>query len=192
MNRDTFILGRFDRNLADVERWAIVRTIRRQSVAEHSYFVAMMMPRLLREYGFGHRPEMIADAIEYALLHDRDEVLSGDIATPIKKRMDLSPLKEMAQTFGVVAVCPEPLVETATKVLDLFEAAVFLNEEIALGNARVGDVLYVIQRKLAKWCEEFEKHVEYPPPDGRSLYKRLTETLHFVRHGRVDPLEEAE
>lgn len=188
MNRDTFVLGRFDRNLADIRRWAIVRTVREQSVAEHSFFVAMMMPRLLREYGFTDSV-LVAEAIEYALAHDRDEVLSGDIATPIKKRLDAESLKRIADEYGVRAVCSNPVILAATKVLDLFEAALFLNEEMALGNSRVCDVLFVIQRKLEKACLDFESHVPVYPDDKRRVYRRLSEVLHHVRFAKVDPLE---
>lgn len=185
---DTFILGRFDRNLADVKRWAIVRTVRSQSVAEHSYFVAMMMPRLLREYGYTD-PDFILRATEYALLHDRDEVLSGDIATPVKKRIQSGVFDVVAEEFGLVVEADEA-VKVATKVLDLFEAALFLAEEIAIGNGRVVDILTVIKRKLSGACKAFElmaasNEISYSEP----LSNKLCSIISNVQHSKVDPLE---
>lgn len=186
--RDTFILGRFDRNLADVKRWAIVRTIRTQSVAEHSYFVAMMMPRLLREYGFTDPAFMLA-ATEYALLHDRDEVLSGDIATPIKKRIDADVFSAVSEEFGLKVEADE-VTKAATKVLDLFEAGLFLAEEISMGNGRVCDILTVIKRKLAGACKKFEDLAPVKKESfGGELCSTLSSIIASVQHGKVDPLE---
>lgn len=187
--RNSFILGRFDRNLADVKRWAIVRTIRSQSVAEHSYFVAMMMPRLLREYGYTD-PAFILSAVEYAMLHDRDEVLSGDIATPIKKRIQSGVFDAVAEEFGLKLETTDA-VKTATKVLDLFEAALFLAEEIAIGNARVVDILTVIKRKLGTACKAFEDMALHDNSVVHltGLCSRLCAIISDVQFGKVDPLE---
>jgi len=189
--RDTFILGRFDRNLADIKRWAIVRTIRDQSVAEHSYFVAMMTPRLLREYGYDD-PEFILSATEYALMHDRDEVLSGDIATPIKKRIQSDVFGAIAEEFGL-KVEADDAVKAAVKVLDLFEAALFLAEEVAMGNGRVVDILTVIKRKMAGACKAFEEKCPYEVGATDStklgLNSRLSHVISYVQHSKIDPLE---
>lgn len=182
--KDTFILGRFDRNLADVRRWAIVRTIRQQSVAEHSYFVALMMPKLLRECGYSD-PDFILRAVEYALVHDRDEVLSGDVATPIKKRIKEGVFDAVAEEFGLKADADEDI-KLATKVLDLFEAALFLAEEIAMGNGRVVDILTVIKRKLEGACKAFE---ERAPAQSSGLNKQLGSIISNVQHSKIDPLE---
>lgn len=183
---DTFLLGRFDRNLADIRRWAIVRTIRTQSVAEHSFFVALMMKPLLEHYGYDD-PALVRDAMYYALIHDRDEVLSGDIATPAKRRMTPGAFDELNKEFGLDIPEPDPVVKRAAKVLDLTEAAQFLAEEMGLGNHRVTDVLLVIRRKLAKACKEFEDHA--PKKHVGGLYATLSHVITHCAHSRVDPLE---
>ena len=66
---------------SDVKRWSIVRTIRNQSVAEHSFNVAMIARAFAKSIGICD--EQITKA---ALCHDLDEVITGDIPTPFKER----------------------------------------------------------------------------------------------------------
>ena len=186
-----WFLGRFERNLADIRRWSIVRTTRQQSVAEHSYYVALLVPRLLRQYGF-EDAETIAKATEYALMHDMSEVLTGDVATPIKKRLPPDIFDAMSTEFGMTPADPGPVIKAAVKVVDLFEASAFLAEEIAIGNGRVFDVQRVINRKLDGACAKFEKmaHEIMGKKEGqRGLYSSLSWVLHHLQHGKVDPLE---
>jgi len=171
--------------LADIKRWSIVRTIRSQSVAEHSYYVALMVPRLLREYGV-EDPKILLHAVEYALMHDMNEVLTGDIATPIKKRLQPDVFDNMSIEFGMKPAHPGELVMAAIKVADLFEAAAFLAEEIAIGNGRVVDVQRVIKKKLASACAKLDSMAAEPSP---KLYASLSYILHHLQHGKVDPLE---
>lgn len=184
--KDSFVIGRFDRNLADVKRWAIVRTIRSQSVAEHSYYVALMMKPLLEHHGYDD-PVMIMNAVQYALIHDRDEVLSGDIATPAKRRMTPGAFNALNEEFGLNVPEPDPVIKKAAKVLDLLEAAMFLAEECGMGNHRVSDVLLVIRRKLAKACKEFEE--DAPKKQVGGLYAELSCVITYCAHSKVDPLE---
>jgi hypothetical protein len=181
---DTWLLGRFERNLADIRRWSIVRTTREQSVVEHSFYVALMVPRLLRQYGF-EDPQMLLDATQYALRHDMSEVLTGDIATPIKKRLPEGAFTMMEMEFGFPPEEIDPIVQQAVKVIDLFEAAAFLAEEIAIGNSRVVDVQRVIKYKLEKACVAFEKAVG--KSDG--LYRVMSTVLYHLQYSMVDPLE---
>ena len=181
-----FLLGRFDRNLADIRRWAIVRTIRTQSVAEHSYYVALMMKPLLEEYGHDD-PALVRDAMHYALIHDRDEVLSGDVATPAKRRMAPGAFDALNKEFGLDVPEPDPIIKKAAKVLDLFEAALFVAEEVGMGNSRVQDVLLVIRRKLAGACRDFEDCAVRLREE--KLYETLSYALMHSVHSKIDPLE---
>ena len=185
--QDTFLIGRFDRNITDIRRWSIVRTIRDQSVAEHSYFVSLMAPRLLRHYGI-EDPSVLLAATEYAMTHDMSEVLTGDVATPIKKRLPEGAFVMMELEFGFPPVEVDPYIKQAVKVIDLFEAAMFLAEEIAIGNARVVDVQRVIKNKLEASCVKFEAMVG----QKKDLYRTMTGILHNLQYSKIDPLEPEE
>lgn len=69
----------------DVKRWTIVRTIRDQSLAEHTFNVVMIARAIAKELGVDD-----TKIIKYALDHDLDEILTGDIPTPAKDRLKIS------------------------------------------------------------------------------------------------------
>ena len=64
-----------------VTRWHIVRTVRPQSLAEHTFDVTMIARAIAKIAGYDD-----AEIIKAALLHDLDEIVMGDIPTPTKER----------------------------------------------------------------------------------------------------------
>ncbi len=69
----------------DVKRWTIVRTIRDQSLAEHTFNVVMIARDIAARMGIND-----TKIIKYALDHDLDEILTGDIPTPAKDRLKIN------------------------------------------------------------------------------------------------------
>lgn len=75
--------------LSHVPRWVIVPTVRTQSVAEHSFNVAMIVQEILTRcpevvVTHGIRREAV---LWYALVHDIDESVTGDIPGIAKRWM---------------------------------------------------------------------------------------------------------
>jgi len=68
-HRTTDLLG-----LADVHRWNVMKSTRSQSVAEHSFNVAVIVMELCQRLGLES-----ATAVRWSLLHDAPETLTGDI-----------------------------------------------------------------------------------------------------------------
>ena len=64
-----------------VTRWHIVRTVRPQSLAEHTFDVVMIARAIAKIAGIDDY-----ERIKAALLHDLDEIVTGDIPTPTKER----------------------------------------------------------------------------------------------------------
>lgn len=64
-----------------VTRWHIVRTVRPQSLAEHTFDVTMIARAIAKIAGYDD-----AEITKAALLHDLDEVVTGDFPTPTKER----------------------------------------------------------------------------------------------------------
>lgn len=77
----------FERELRDlsfVKRWQILRSNRSQSVAEHSYYVAVYADQIATYFKWqGDRTALL----RYALWHDAAEVATGDIPGPVKRRL---------------------------------------------------------------------------------------------------------
>jgi 5'-deoxynucleotidase YfbR-like HD superfamily hydrolase len=190
------IVKPLERLLSDVRRWGIVRTIRTQSVAEHSFWVAIWVPRLLRTVGVND-PVVLLAAVEYALTHDMEEVTSGDIATPFKSRLNKVALHEAIESFGLsasprLAGLPEAdMIKAAVKVIDLFEACAFLAEDSNLGNNRNKNILMVIKRKLDVVASEFQRsYGAEATRQGIDVCGYLKEQLRLMEHEWADPLEE--
>lgn len=100
-----------------VSRWHIVNAVREQSLAEHSFNVAIIAMELAERLGFEQWSDRVAVV---ALLHDIDEVVEGDIPASAKPRKEWEPGKWT----------PEKIV----KVADVMEAYVWITENGLGGN----------------------------------------------------------
>ena|ERR1035437_6153860 len=69
--------------LSNLERWNGTRLIKKETVAEHSYLVALFT-RIMAENIYGDNYEMVLLALDYALFHDIDEMITGDINHIVK------------------------------------------------------------------------------------------------------------
>jgi hypothetical protein len=137
------MLGEFEARLSDVPRWGIVRTVQKQSVAEHSFRVALMAPRVAVDYlGVSKADfETLFLISRYALLHDQWEAFTGDIPTPAKPGYDMG---YVYHHYGdriiektVYSLLNLPVVTDAVKIADIMESVIFLGHEMMMGNHSV-------------------------------------------------------
>ena len=70
------------RDIAYIPRWAIARRNRQQYLAEHSYFVTLYADQIARMIDWKGD---FSDLMRYALYHDLDETVTGDIPGPAKR-----------------------------------------------------------------------------------------------------------
>ena len=117
--------------LSNIKRWGIVEMSRPQSVAEHSYNVAMistMVMNRLSRGGRGITHTLRLAVVEWALVHDLPELVTGDIPTPIKS-MIKGPLATAERAlFHTMALHEEalpPLALAICKAADLIDAIQF-------------------------------------------------------------------
>jgi len=115
--------------VSHVKRWQIVRVGREQTLAEHLYRVFL----LVREFGpkVGLTSEDQSAAEQFALVHDLPEIMTGDVASPVKSM--LPPIDHIEATFtrqhiDAMAACTRKSLKLV-KLCDLIEAAVFLEVE---------------------------------------------------------------
>lgn len=71
---------------SSVDRWHIVSTARRQSLAEHSFNVAIIGEELVHRLSLS--AALKVEVMRMALLHDLDEVVKGDIPSPVKGALE--------------------------------------------------------------------------------------------------------
>ncbi len=71
--------------MKNIDRWALMRSVTRENVQEHSHMVAVLAHALavIRRDVFGISCDPNAAAAA-ALFHDAGEILTGDLPTPIK------------------------------------------------------------------------------------------------------------
>lgn len=114
---------------SDVTRWQIVNVHRPQSVAEHTFNVAMIALRLAKSQDAPTRAEVMM----WALLHDLSEVVLGDIATPVKYLTGMKEkLVELEQSMSYLdhpldGLKVRPAVKKLVKQADLIESILYLD-----------------------------------------------------------------
>ena len=74
--------------LQDIKRWTVVSTTRQQSVAEHTCTVFFLTIEIATRLGVPFNSLQMAGIGMRAMLHDIDEIFTGDIPTPAKRRMN--------------------------------------------------------------------------------------------------------
>jgi 5'-deoxynucleotidase YfbR-like HD superfamily hydrolase len=143
------VMQREYRDLSFVPRWAIIRTIRQQSVAEHTFYVALYAEQLARrmEWAGDH-----AALMRYALYHDVAECFTSDVPGPVKHRaMDAEKWAGMERAgvrerFGKdveeIIYGADDEIRAIVKVADGLDELGFLQTEAQLGNKAIEEVYY--------------------------------------------------
>jgi hypothetical protein len=148
---DSNVMQPHTRILLDIPRWVIIRTIKQQSLAEHQYFVSLYATYIARQM-----ESITIEQIHYvtikALTHDFEEMITGDTPSPTKKILEFDAnvkLRDMCSAPNSMAISISS-VETPINVgflneiincADLFEACMFLADEVSLGNTGVKELL---------------------------------------------------
>lgn len=109
--------------LYNIKRWGIVEMSKSQSVAEHSYNVAMISMGICVAI-----KEPVNEAMTLALVHDLPELVTGDIPTPVKAHVgnDLEHF-EMAMFPKLTQhkISVSPMSVRIVKLADLIDAKQF-------------------------------------------------------------------
>ncbi len=166
------------RTASIVPRWSVVWTLTRDSVANHSYYVAMYVKAIATVIRWleNYPDKMLAmvawmSLICSALSHDLDETISGDLVAPVKieildrnryddyirlKMQERMPglLSEMDQTEDTL---PPELFDQMWSIItvaDRLDALLFLIGERRLGNGVVASrIPSALARLEAAWHE---------------------------------------
>lgn len=140
------------RDLAHVPRWGIVPVIKRQSVAEHSYYVTLYMSHIC--YKLDLECAILVKCLRHGLEHDRGECYTSDIPGPVKrsivdKQSELYyEAKEDVRRFGIEKFDTDKVVVAIRKMADLMDEYAYWQEEYMLGNRRATQFLEIISPAL--------------------------------------------
>lgn len=130
------------RAAAIIPRWSVIWTQNKDTLASHSYFVAMYALIIADLFEWeGNRAELL----EYALLHDIDEIVTGDIVSPVKKGIvdnvaaQVYICEKLAKVAPSLATrlgkfTPGDGVTEIVKAADALDAVLFVVMEEAMGN----------------------------------------------------------
>jgi len=106
--------------LSHVPRWAIIDVSKSQTVADHSFRVAVICMELMKELLAINTTLDVAYVLTKALCHDVKEARTGDIPTPYKKELkgigfELSDDDDM-----------QLMEDYMVKIADIMEAIIFI------------------------------------------------------------------
>jgi 5'-deoxynucleotidase len=122
-----------------VRRWHIVQTSREQTLAEHSFAVAVIAGTLaaaMQYKGLMHHSLQLR-LLQHALAHDLIEVRTGDMPTPFKRFLEKAGgvgIVEKAEDLvdsdhtGAMRQVEGSEIETIVKLADQIEAIYFLQD----------------------------------------------------------------
>jgi hypothetical protein len=140
------IFDELDQRLSTVPRWVVCRTIQKQSVAEHCFNVERIAMGIAVEWFGVTKPRLLFDISQFALHHDDEEAITGDIPGPAKrKRFDAKttqPAPDFDGTYKIV------------KLADHMEAVWFLAMEKAMGNYYIKQHYANTVADASNYCEE--------------------------------------
>lgn len=151
------IFNELDFRMSVVKRWSVVSTIRQQSIAEHSFNVAIMADRIARKW-FGIEDEKrLYCILRRALDHDALESITGDFPTYMKRFVDeTGAAQEFAadMTENVDLSVHDEMDRVIVKIADYIDAMIFLRMEISHGNLSVRNHLNEMEKRFASYLEK--------------------------------------
>ncbi len=151
------------RDLAHVPRWGVAPVVRRQSVAEHSYFVALYTSHICDViYGTDYASTILKlNTVRCALEHDRAETYMSDIPGPVKRAVigganEAKYVKEEdAKRFGYDFRL-DGASRSIVKLADLMDEYAYWVEECRLGNTYFSSIAPHIAKRIQRQAADLQ------------------------------------
>lgn len=167
------------RGLSWTLRWNFHPRSRQESVAEHSYWVSLCTLILC------DLKNMDVDLpLRYALLHDAEEAITGDLPALVKRGRSWKDVEAAAQIeiFGRISdlsgVAPET--KKVVKMADCLAALLFADEEVETGNRAFdqirAELIYVAYQFRDAKFDELLEDLGFREVSGR---EPITEMSHL-------------
>jgi putative hydrolase of HD superfamily len=184
--------------MSHVYRYSSVPVIRRENVAEHSWYVAfyslIIAKDLIRR---GHEVD-IGLLLERAMVHDLDESMTGDFLRGVKyghpdlkRALDEISEREVLKMESDIGTklllswsqAKSPTIEgDIVSVVDLARVLSYVFEEMKLGNMHVRD----IPEECCGWIKKFMYARDASPVKeyAHEIYTWALERMRVINHGR--------
>lgn len=181
----TFDLSKIFRQYSSIRRYSTIHTSKDENIAEHSASLALLAIIIWNKLPDNYKNEINIKEISYfAILHDCDEIITGDIPRPTKysslemeescKQVALQAKKILINSFGEIFMHID-YIEYLLKMESLFLKSIdFLcvlykcHWEIELGNLDFMDIL----PELSIYCEKI-KNSEI----GKYIYENYMKSI---------------
>lgn len=145
-----------------VRRWTTVKATHDQSLAEHSFNVAVLAGEIC--YRLNMDPYTTNKVVCLALIHDIEEVVTGDIPGPTKRRLDEATRIQLGaysiEDKNKALHCHLPdnsLLHTVVKAADRLEEALFIEQH----GASVGVHSWQVRQQVMDDFERFVQEISY-------------------------------
>lgn len=155
------------RDAGAVKRYHVKRTLRQQSIAEHTFGMLMLVKQVTEgqgEYGLQSR----AVLYEAILHHDLPELFTGDVPAPIKRaHPELGPLMDSIEEDLAPLYRPDNLSaeeQALLKWADRMELVLWCLEEFRMGNTFVASTVarglgWINTTRMPDCCRELTAEV---------------------------------
>jgi len=171
-----------------VRRWHIVQTKREQTLAEHSFAVAVISGSLAAAMHWGGllHSERKLSLLQHSLSHDILEVRTGDMPTPFKRVLEQVAGKDVidraetlvdSDTAGTARTLANTQTDAIVKLADQIEAIFFLQDN-GVGSHAI-QVLDGLRKILADMVTEYES--KFPELNVRAAVRKVCQDIHI--HG---------
>lgn len=142
----------FEREIRDfstVPRWTTLRTVQKQNVAEHTFYVIMYARQIVKFLRLSDLILLIV--MDQALWHDSEETFSGDTPGPWKRlsedpdKASLAARRILAARFSDLPIMLPaqwlPIVKSVIKIANMVDELMFLSNDFQMGNKNVTGVM---------------------------------------------------
>lgn len=137
-----------------VPRWQLCDTTRTQSIAEHMFNCAFIVRHMCEFIGI--KGDEQNELMIYALKHDLDEVITGDMPTVTKERLRNKGIEPNGLIDTTDVVIADEFARQMVKMADLIESAWWIDEHGVGRHAK--EVAKITKERLLAKFEDTDIH----------------------------------